>query len=258
MWETRTLAETRPSRNGSPAPPRATAELGGEQTYSGIHTYSERKRHQKLTKRIASYGGKKVALEQLRTALEAVAPTYFQVNMPGGRRRAYERVFSYELYHQMRLEFNNPNLFLHGEFGKPLNMINHLNRRNTVFPDIVVHQTDNIFHNILALEVKSSNTVAEREFRRDLRKLFFYSQICQPFWPGLQFQHAVYIVANYNVNNNQDIQQYWMQVPFNAGFPLSLWNRTRNGAGQMVTRYFVPTGESLHERWAEWRNHGEL
>jgi len=199
-----------------------------------------------------------MALERLRAALNAIGPSYCNVMMPGNRFRQMERVFSYELYHQMRLAFYDVDLAVHGEFEKQLNLIPELRRRNKLIPDMVVHQPHNLESNLLALEIKASRTVDRQAFQRDIRKIYFYSEISARYMRSLRFRYVVFLVINYDVSRNEDVRNYWVEAENAARSPVSIWNLRLDDAGGRVLRFFLPNNEDLHDRWGAWRAHGEL
>lgn len=105
-----------------------------------------------------------MALEQLREAVNAIDGSYYNVTTPDKNVKPMERVFSYELYHQMRRTFAHHNLAVHGEFEKQLRLIPEINRSKKIIPDMVVHESHNIYNNLLAIEIKVSKKLRKKQF----------------------------------------------------------------------------------------------
>ncbi len=107
----------------------------------------------------------------LERATQAVLPEYFQLPIFGGDDVFRERVYCYELYHQMRLLWPNPTDFrLNGEIDKQghrrLAELGVLNDK----PDFLVHVPRSMDHNYAIVEVKPV-TATDAKIRIDLRKL---------------------------------------------------------------------------------------
>jgi hypothetical protein len=103
----------------------------------------------------------------------------------GNFERFGERVFCYELYHQLRLEINefkndNSNLLrnamLQAEVRKPmildlLQMMNLHPYGNDIIPDFLLHSPGNSENHIFAIEVKCTDNFKQSAFEEDLKKL---------------------------------------------------------------------------------------
>lgn len=121
------------------------------------------------------------AVETLKNALFSVDPSYYSVITPLEDSQYIERVFAYELYHQMRLRFPVKNgcvdsMVIHGEYRKALKFVPDLENERTVIPDLVVHQSQTLQNNLLAIEIKSSRYPKPKDIIADLDKLRYYSQ----------------------------------------------------------------------------------
>ncbi len=96
-----------------------------------------------------------------------------------------ERIFCYELYHQLRPLVDgakkcgqiDPDIYLQGEIKKPL-----LNRINQVglgvtgldrvrFPDLLLHDPTNAKHQELVVEIKNDPNLSVAALKKDLRKI---------------------------------------------------------------------------------------
>ena len=108
----------------------------------------------------------------IRAATERIGRPYFQLPVAGQEDPIYrERVYCYELYHQLRLLWPQDSKYaLSGEVdksGHPLIRGNGLDNRK---PDILIHIPGNMDNNLLVLEVKPVNGNAEG-MKKDLETL---------------------------------------------------------------------------------------
>lgn len=112
-------------------------------------------------------------LTVLREAIAAVEDDYYQVDFYGSEEPKYrERVFCYELYHQLRLRLSyNFNYKLHGEMDKKTHA---KYRSNTLLrgsaPDFIVHQQSEMNQNLSVIEVKHAQSDLNK-ILRDIDKL---------------------------------------------------------------------------------------
>ena len=115
-----------------------------------------------------------------------------------------ERVFAYELYHQLKLltigHSRYDNVRFDGEIGKQISQHAHncgynINTNQLDYsPDLVLHksQTDNQTNNQkLIVEIKARN-VTDDDMAKDIIKLNHYIS-------ALNFQYAIFISANTNI-----------------------------------------------------------
>lgn len=111
--------------------------------------------------------------EKLATASARIAAEYFQLPVADADTVYRERVYCYELYHQLRCVWGDFDFSLGGEVDK----IGHPHFRDGPYarskPDLLVHQPGNMRHNLACIEVKPCTGDA-REFRDDLRKLTWF------------------------------------------------------------------------------------
>ena len=109
--------------------------------------------------------------ECFRTATANVEQMYFQLKVTGTENTKHlERVYCYELYHQMRLRWPKVPHKLTGEIDKSGNpRIRHaiLNRSK---PDFTIHVPGDMTDNLLVIEVKARDPV-DYKVQRDLLKL---------------------------------------------------------------------------------------
>jgi len=116
---------------------------------------------------------------------------YFQLKVAGTEATKYlERVYCYELYHQMRIRWPNVPHKLTGEIDKSGNpRIRHeiLNRSK---PDFTIHVPGNMDDNLLVIEVKARDPV-DGKVQRDLQKL-------SEFRRSAEYIAAYYLTYGFN------------------------------------------------------------
>jgi hypothetical protein len=112
-------------------------------------------------------------LSQILTdATQAIEGWYFLLNIAGGDPIYRERVYCYELYHQMRLRWPpRCPFFLNGEVDKSAHPILTQLGAGRAKPDFLVHQPGNMEGNHAIIEVKNSFASAAH-IRTDLRQAF--------------------------------------------------------------------------------------
>jgi len=112
-------------------------------------------------------------MERLIEAAKNVDGHYFQLPIAGGDEPIYrERVYCYELYHQLRCMLDDYFPYkLSGEVDKN----GHPIIRNAKKPDFIIHQPGDMEHNLVVIEVKPI-TVKDRsnELREDLETLKWF------------------------------------------------------------------------------------
>lgn len=138
----------------------------------------------------------------LKEALTKVERDYLFSENPSGNDIFIERVFAYELYHQMRVIFPDEHGLVNGEYRKYLKIVSSM-KNNTLFntrtyiPDIVVHQPSTLDKNLLAIEIKISPDLTWKDLNQDLEKLNFYTN--PDISKGLGFKMGVMLIANYDI-----------------------------------------------------------
>jgi hypothetical protein len=140
------------------------------------------------------YWKKKECVKTLQKAILAVAPSYFRVEMPDGNSQYGERIFAYELYHQMRIHFPSEHGKLHGEYRKGLRHVPELEDHRTYIPDLILHQSGTIDSNLLAIEIKTSAKLNIADLLDDIKKLEYYTNPRK-----LNFKMGVMIVTNFSI-----------------------------------------------------------
>ncbi len=107
----------------------------------------------------------------LETATQQVSEHYFQLRIDGGEPVYRERVYCYELYHQMRIAWpNNSHFLLHAEVDKSGHPVLSESGVQSAKPDFLVHIPGDMKGNHTIIEVKSS-TARRDAIKKDLTKL---------------------------------------------------------------------------------------
>lgn len=120
----------------------------------------------------------------LREATAAIPPEYFLLPIHGGDSVYRERVYCYELYHQMRRLWPPDCAYrLNGEVDKRSHP--YFQDGGQPKPDLLVHQPGT-GENYAVIEVKSSRA-AEREIDKDLGTLTLFTK-------RLGYQRAIYLI----------------------------------------------------------------
>lgn len=109
--------------------------------------------------------------EVLIQATARIEQIYFQLPVAGLEQPIFrERVYCYELYHQMRLLWPDVPYRITGEIDKAGHPLLYENELACSKPDFTIHVPGNMSDNLLVIEVKSPNPNAE-QILTDLRKL---------------------------------------------------------------------------------------
>ena len=128
----------------------------------------------------------------LRAATQKIQRAYMFLPVAGSVRPFYrERVYCYELYHQLRLSWGEDRGYsLGGEVDKTLHtLMRGLDIDNTK-PDLLVHRPGEMGGNLIVIEVKPI-TAKKLGIRKDLRTL-------TAFLRRGQYHHAIYLVYGDN------------------------------------------------------------
>lgn len=126
-------------------------------------------------------------LDQLITdATAKIEGSYFLLPTLGDD-KLRERVYAYELYHQMRSKWTLKNLILNGEVDKKGHP--RFPPSNEPQPDLIIHEpgTEN---NLAVFEIKSSGA-QKREIVEDLNKLHLFLE-------SLHYERAIYLIYGTN------------------------------------------------------------
>lgn len=110
----------------------------------------------------------------LKEATKGVEDIYFRVPIDGGTPIYRERVYCYELYHQVRLLWPSPKdwrYFLGGEVDKRGHEIMKDKEADQSIPDLLVHVPGRMDDNLVIVEVKKADGLDLDNVTKDLNKL---------------------------------------------------------------------------------------
>ena len=129
----------------------------------------------------------------LVNATRSVLPAYFQVQTAGDTTVYRERVYCYELYHQMRLRWpNDADYRLNGELDKVAHPVLQRLELAGCKPDLLVHRPGTMEGNYAVLEIKT--VLAQNEgIKKDLQTL-------TGFIARAGYQRALYLLFGEDPN----------------------------------------------------------
>jgi hypothetical protein len=108
------------------------------------------------------------------TAASRVTRLYFQLPVAQLEDAVYrERVYCYELYHQLRVEWNGFDFSLGGEVDKGGHPFFRAGEYAHAKPDLLVHRPGDMERNLACVEVEPCVRPVT-EFREDLKKLTWF------------------------------------------------------------------------------------
>lgn len=131
--------------------------------------------------------------EVILEATAAIPEGYFHLQIDGGDPIYRERVYCYELYHQMRLRWPGATEFyLNGEIDKAAHPKLRELGADHVKPDLLVHRPGYMSGNHAAIEVKSSEA-SRQAIRKDLQNLALFRN-------HVGYQRAIYLIYGYQAS----------------------------------------------------------
>lgn len=133
----------------------------------------------------------------LRDATERIDSHYFLLNIAGAKSVYRERVYCYELYHQLRKKWDRTDFVINGEVdkaGHPLLGCLGVKGRK---PDLLIHGPGDMDKNYAILEVKSCE-VDRRGIRKDLETLKFFRQ-------HGRYKNAVFLIYGERSNKTAEV-----------------------------------------------------
>lgn len=122
----------------------------------------------------------------LRAATCAIGQKYFHLEIDGGNDVYRERVYCYELYHQMRLRWPaHSDFYLNGEPDKAAHPLLKKLGADGLKPDLLVHRPGYMSGNQAVIEIKSAN-VTNAGIRKDIANLDLFVRT-------VGYQRAIYL-----------------------------------------------------------------
>lgn len=129
----------------------------------------------------------------LREATRSIARPYFELPIHGGPHVYRERIYCYELYHQMRCRWPDDTPFiLNGEVDKRAHALLADCLARAYKPDFLVHQPGDMNGNHAVIEVKIA-TAPRGDIIKDLETL-------SDFMLHAGYQRAIYLIYGRDAN----------------------------------------------------------
>ena len=139
----------------------------------------------------------KLFIQYLKTATQGIRSDYIQLPVVNQETPIYrERVYCYELYHQLRLEIEKAGFqySLGGEIdkgGHPYIRQNHLDQ---IKPDILVHRPGH-HDNLAVIEVKPVNVVRRGRSKEEIKKDLLHLTDFRRLLPRQsKYHYAIYLI----------------------------------------------------------------
>lgn len=153
--------------------------------------------------------------EILRAATAAIEMTYFRLNIDGGDPVFRERVYCYELYHQMRLNWPDGRRFvLNGEVDKSAHPILRELGADQAKPDLLIHVPGDMKGNYAIIEVKHHLDPAG--IRKDIKTLDLFVR-------KVGYQRAVYLIYGHEASDEGVARIDSISQEFAELVPIELW-----------------------------------
>lgn len=133
----------------------------------------------------------------IQGATAGIEDGYFHLQIDGGDPIYRERVYCYELYHQMRLRWpEETEFYLNGEIDKSAHPKLRKLGADHVKPDLLVHRPGYMSGNHAVIEVKSSDA-ALQGIRKDLQNLALFRDV-------VGYQRAIYLIYGYQATETAE------------------------------------------------------
>lgn len=150
----------------------------------------------------------------LKVATQQIDAMYFQLGIDGGDSVYRERVYCYELYHQMRKIWpNNCQYFLNGEVDKRAHPVLR-NFGTEAIPDLLIHTPGAMAGNHAIIEVK--NSTVGRGVRKDLKTLDLFVR-------GVGYKRAIYLIYGNRANSEGVARIESIANEFSEIVPIEVW-----------------------------------
>lgn len=162
-------------------------------------------------------------LSQILTdATRSIKFGYFNLRIDGGDFIYRERVYCYELYHQMRLlwPIETP-YYLNGEIDKAAHPILKQMGIKPSKPDFLVHQPGFMSGNHAIIEVKPAPARA-RDIKKDLRTL-------STFVNEVKYQRAIYLFYGDKANSGLVERVLKFASDIECLVPIEIWLHREDG-----------------------------
>lgn len=157
----------------------------------------------------------------LQIATAGIDSMYFHLNIDGGEPVFRERVYCYELYHQMRKNWPpNSQYFLNGELDKRAHPLLRELGADGAKPDLLVHTPGAMEGNYAIIEVKHSTTTDG--IRKDLKTFDLFVRT-------VGYQRAIYLIYGHEANARGVGRIETIANEFDNLVPIELWLHSEVG-----------------------------
>lgn len=170
--------------------------------------------------------------EILRQATAAIDRDYFVLPIHGNDAVYRERVYCYELYHQMRLRWPGDSSYrLNGEVDKSAHPYFQGLDAGNPKPDLLVHQPGTGRYNHAVIEVKS---VVGQDIQKDLETLSLFRN-------QLRYERAIFLIYGAILDDalTRRVQRCAANVVQLA--PIEVWLHAEPAAPAVLSHTLMPT-----------------
>lgn len=178
---------------------------------SGVHNYYAKTSMNELTGIISE-------------ATAAIEQCYFRVEIDGGMPVYRERVYCYELYHQMRSRWP-AGYCLNGELDKTAHPILKKLHADKKKPDFLVHKPGDMSWNHAIIEVKKAGASTEG-IHKDI-------SILDLFVRKVGYQRAIYLFFGHAADDGLIDRIQSAAAEFNELVPIEIWFHSKVGRSAM-------------------------
>jgi len=160
--------------------------------------------------------------EILGNATGAIEASYFRLNIDGGNPVYRERVYCYELYHQMRRRWPAECDFeLNGELDKAAHPILKKLGAAHAKPDLLVHRPGHMSWNHAIIEVKKAEAPNDG-IRKDIHTLDLFLR-------NVGYQRAIYLFFGHAANDRLVERVQTIADEFAELKPIEIWIHQKVG-----------------------------
>jgi hypothetical protein len=165
-------------------------------------------------------------LSQILTqATAAIGAEYFRLPIEGGNPVYRERVYCYELYHQMRLRWPGVDLSAYRLNAEVDKRAHHALEQLGVHgqkPDFLVHQPGHMAGNHAIIEVKHAPSNSE-DIRKDLRSLALFRH-------DVGYDRAIYLVYGHRADASMVARVVRYAAGVDGANSIEIWLHQEAGA----------------------------
>jgi hypothetical protein len=153
--------------------------------------------------------------DALGKATDAIADQYVRLPVVGGPQVARERLYCYELYHQIRCALGDDFRFsVGGEVDKSGHRVMRGPGITNTKPDLLIHVPGDLSGNLVIIEVKSVDVHQDRAIRKDLETLTAFRT-----HPDGGYRRAYYLFFGGSLQDAERARERCVQVAARNGEP---------------------------------------